>query len=322
MDNLTLNTATIELLSKCNFHCRHCYLDKKSAKSLSITDWFKVFDTLYNVGVKKVVLTGGEPLMHPQFKSIYSYIHNLGLELQVFTNGSLLDKAWIDFFKTSLPKSVSVSVYGQNQQQYEKFTGSRAGVFDSVINNIESLKREGIKTYIGITPYQCEMNEQWYAFIREHDININTYMIPSLDRQNNLGFRLTPEAIVEIETRLHQQREVTKIPITPNDSDYYRKCSGGMTSLFIDQHGYVSMCAVNRKLKFNILTVSFETIRTELINESERIKRAYFSSQCGSCKHNKGCRNCPVYSELEGNSGGENPYLCALTSERIKVRTT
>ena len=319
MGSLKLETATIELISKCNFDCKHCYLDEKNSLSLSFTEWIKVIDILHEAGIKSIVLTGGEPLLHPNFKEIYLYIWNLGLDIMLFTNGSMINDTLIKFFSKNTPKSISISIYGHNQEQYDFFTGLRSAVFEKIMINIKKLKNEDINVFLGITPYRYSIDISWFDFIKDNAIEINTYMIPSLSKQSNLKYRLTPNEIVKIETMVQRQIKITEVPITKNNPDYYRKCGGGITSIFVDPSGFTSMCALNRKSQFNILVDHFESIKLGVEYENQLIKEKYFKGLCGSCKHNAGCRNCPMYSELEGRIDGGNPYLCSLLLERKRA---
>ncbi|HCZ9270431.1 TPA: radical SAM protein [Vibrio alginolyticus] len=315
----SLNTATIEILSKCNFDCMHCYLDNKNNKSLTLNKWFISISNLNKLGITKLIITGGEPLLHPHFSEIYTYAYSYGMEVNIFTNGSLLSDKLISLFEIAPPKSISISIYGKDQEQYTKFTKVRSDILNKVMCNIKKLQEKNINVQLGITPYKNSVDDDWISFVNNNSININTYMIPNLRGKSNLSCRLTPNEMITVEQKLKQLRKVTTKPLTYSNTDYYKKCSGGISSIFVDPNGYVSMCAINRSDQLNILTDDFESIKNGLQKENQKIKDRYFKSPCGTCKHNAGCRNCPMYSELEGNKGGRNQYLCSLLIARESV---
>lgn len=294
----------------------HCYLDNKNNESLTLNEWLVSISNLLKLGITKLIITGGEPLLHPHFRKIYAYAYSLGMEVHIFTNGSLLSDKLISLFDKIPPKSISISIYGKDQNQYTAFTKVRSDVFNKVMCNVKKLKAKNVNVLLGITPYKNSVDDGWIDFVNENSININTYLIPSLKRQSNLNCRLTPNEVIAVEKKLKQPRKVTTTPLTYSNPDYYKKCSGGISSIFVDPKGYVSMCAINRSYQFNILTDDFESIRVGLKKENQKIKDRYFNSPCGTCKYNAGCRNCPMYSELEGDKDGRNQYLCSLLVAR------
>ncbi|MGC9462558.1 radical SAM protein [Vibrio genomosp. F10] len=312
----SLNAATIEIISKCNFDCIHCYLDNKNKESLTLNDWFLVISNLIKLGIKKLTITGGEPFLHTNFSEIYNFAYDCGMEINVFTNGSLLSDKIVCFFEVSPPKLISISIYGKDQKQYSEFTKVRSNVFDKVMLNVKKLQAKKINFQLGITPYKNSVDDDWIYFVSENKINLNTYMIPSLKWQSNLDCRLTPNEVIAVENKLKQPRKVTTTPLNYSNPDYYKKCSGGISSIFVDPKGYVSMCAINRSDQLNILSDDLDYVRVALKKENQKVKDRYFNSPCGTCKYNAGCRNCPMYSELEGDIDGRNQYLCSLLAAR------
>lgn len=85
----------INITNRCNLNCRYCYLknspkDKKEViyKEISL-DTIKKVINLNNI--KSVYLSGGEPLMHPDFFNIVKYFLSKNINVYVATNGLLLN---------------------------------------------------------------------------------------------------------------------------------------------------------------------------------------------------------------------------------------
>ena len=94
----------LELTPLCNFDCRMCYthLTKEQMcgkQLLTVDQWKQIADDAYAAGMIRVNLTGGECLTYPGFEELYLYLHSLGCEIRVLTNGVLLDERWISFFR-------------------------------------------------------------------------------------------------------------------------------------------------------------------------------------------------------------------------------
>lgn len=83
------------LTRTCNLHCVHCYSDSKRQRyedELTLDEARELIDDLTHYGVRHLLLSGGEPTMHPHFFSISKYAVEKGLKLTLFTNGTRLTR--------------------------------------------------------------------------------------------------------------------------------------------------------------------------------------------------------------------------------------
>lgn len=317
-----ITTATIEIITSCNFKCPHCYLDDKSTPGLDIDIWKKVINNLIVKGCRKIVITGGEPLLYKDFNSLYTFIHEQGLEIMLFTNASLINESHFELFRHSPPESVSVSIYGKDNDEYKRYTKNKKITLDRVLLNIEKLEKLGIAVYKGLTLCKSiPVSSLDSYFFTDNDIEINTYLIPSLRSHNNLKERLDPDNVVNIENILSKKRNVKFDKMSVDSQDYYKKCSGGHSSIFIDQFGYASVCAIYRKDKYSVLHDHIDDVWLNLNLVSDKLHKRYFDSQCGECGFNTACRNCSAYMDLEYEVD-KNSYLCELNYSRVKLGAT
>lgn len=68
-------TATIEIISQCNFRCVHCYIENDCRKNaLTYEEIVDFGNQIIQMGCLYVVLTGGEVLLHPDFERIYMFL--------------------------------------------------------------------------------------------------------------------------------------------------------------------------------------------------------------------------------------------------------
>ena len=72
------------IIRKCNKSCEYCYLDM-NGESLSLDEIKKVVSELENV--RKVTITGGEPLIHPQIFDIINFLNKKTDGINLLTNG-------------------------------------------------------------------------------------------------------------------------------------------------------------------------------------------------------------------------------------------
>lgn len=315
MNNLTL--ATIEIITSCNFKCPHCYLDNKTSLGLDVIEWKNVITKLILKGCRKIIITGGEPLLYKDFISLYTFIHQQGIEISLFTNASLMTEKHFELFQRYPPSSVSVSIYGKDNRELRSFSRNKRANLDMIMSNIARLERLGITIYKGLTLCKSiSVSSSGLSFFSENKIEINTYLIPSLNYKNNLDERLEPNEIVQIENELAMKRIIKNDNLSIDNLDYFKKCSGGYSSLFVDQFGRASICAVYRKKQYNIIDGNINDVWAELNSISEQFHKIYYDSKCGQCVLNAACRNCPAYMNLE-HGEYKNEYLCDLASARI-----
>ena len=102
---LPKNEFRISIISSCNMRCVYCHNEgNKKISMLSIDDIKKIMDSAYDLGMKNVRLTGGEPLIHPQILEICKMLsEEYGLKVGINTNCieiekllNLIENGWID----------------------------------------------------------------------------------------------------------------------------------------------------------------------------------------------------------------------------------
>jgi MoaA/NifB/PqqE/SkfB family radical SAM enzyme len=126
----SLEQLSIELTERCNNHCIHCNINLPvgdAARQHEMTTW-QVKDVLQQaaaLGCLQVHLTGGEPLIRPDFEELYIFSRRLGLKVLLFTNACLITPHLADLFARIPPRlEIEITVYGMHQESYEAVTRS------------------------------------------------------------------------------------------------------------------------------------------------------------------------------------------------------
>ena len=124
-------SGQFELTPLCNFDCKMCYVHLNPEQInghsvLSVDSWKDIIHQAVEAGMVKAALSGGECLVYPGFKELFLYLHSLGCEVSVLTNGYLLDDDRIRFFQEHMPSRIQITLYGWNEDVYERVTGQRA----------------------------------------------------------------------------------------------------------------------------------------------------------------------------------------------------
>ena len=144
-----------ELTPLCNFSCKMCYVhlnaDQLAGRQIiSIETWKNLMHQAWEAGMMHATLTGGECLIYPGFDELFLFLHSLGCEISVFTNGYLLDDSRIEFFLQHTPSAIQITLYGCNEDVYERVTGERA--FSTVVENARKAVEAGLPVRISVTP--------------------------------------------------------------------------------------------------------------------------------------------------------------------------
>ena len=104
------------------FPCRMCYIHKRANDQtaiqgeLSASDWINYAKEAQKSGMLLLLLTGGEPLLRPDFREIYTACINLGILISINTNGTLIDESMVEFFKKNPPLRVNLTLYGASPE--------------------------------------------------------------------------------------------------------------------------------------------------------------------------------------------------------------
>lgn len=151
-----INTLYFYLTEGCNLACRHCWMGPRfdAVGDRYPTLPVDVFETAIReakpLGLTGVKLTGGEPLLHPQFKSLLEIVRREDLRLTIETNGLLCTPEIAAEIAKSSHRFVSVSIDGANVETHEWVRGV-PGSFEAACQAVRNLAAVGIKPQVIFT---------------------------------------------------------------------------------------------------------------------------------------------------------------------------
>ncbi len=132
-----LLSLEIEFNRQCNYRCPYCYA---AATETLRTDYDpRVIDTAVQqaaeLGARKIVILGGEPLLYSSLKEKVEVISALGLGVEIFTNGSIMTPELASFLYGKGCRVV-VKLNSRNPEVHDRLTGTR----NSLENSLRSLR--------------------------------------------------------------------------------------------------------------------------------------------------------------------------------------
>jgi molybdenum cofactor biosynthesis protein A len=167
----------ISLLERCNLRCHYCMpeegiplRDKK--EFMSQEELFAISDVFINMGIKKVRLTGGEPLIKKNFTQILNHFANKDLDLAITTNGILLNKYW-DELKAANISTLNISLDSLVEEKFNKI--SRRQFFKRIYENIFIAIDKGFNVKLNVVLIKDENDDEIIDFIeltKKHKISV------------------------------------------------------------------------------------------------------------------------------------------------------
>lgn len=134
-----VNSLRIAVTQRCNLNCFYCHGEGEKEianeiNEISAERIVEIATAFYELGVKKLKITGGEPLLRTDICEIISSLPEFD-EVSMTTNGTLLSKKALDLKESGLDR-VNVSLDTLNADKFDRITGG--GKLESVLEGLES----------------------------------------------------------------------------------------------------------------------------------------------------------------------------------------
>ncbi|MFA6268761.1 MAG: radical SAM protein [archaeon] len=142
--NFFINIGFI-ITNNCMNKCLFCCDPQKEAEVFSLKDSKKYLSALAKRGLKKLCITGGEPLLNKHVYKIAKCAHDLGLNVTLATNGFILTKEKLLKLKSNID-NIRFSILG-SEKTHDKITGN-SGSYQKVLQGIDLAKK--LKTPVTI----------------------------------------------------------------------------------------------------------------------------------------------------------------------------
>ena len=334
-------TGTLELLPICNMNCDMCYIRlsrtemEKKGRMRTADEWISMGEEMERAGVLFLLLTGGEPLLFPDFRRLYLSLRERGIILTVNTNGTLIDADWAAFFGENKPRRINITLYGADDRAYETLCHYPGG-FEKTVQGIRLLKERGVDVKINGSVTKSNRNdmEKIYSIGRElgAPVHMDTYMLPGI-HERKLPFeaqsRLEPEeaAAAEMEMlrnemnpeafRMYVRQMLLQIKKEGNVYSEGITCMAGNCSFAVNWQGEMRPCVTLEEPSVPVFETGFESAWQQI---SEKVKAYRVNEKCRQCRLRPVCKTCVASARLEtGEYDGLPEYLCRYAREYIRL---
>jgi radical SAM protein with 4Fe4S-binding SPASM domain len=301
--------VTFCITSKCNAKCVHCSsgLLNGTKNDLSTDKILSIIEELSNCGVLQIGLSGGEPLLHPDFKVIAKKIIDLGMVVGIGTNGSFINQETIDLIKEIGIHRVQISLDGNCEDTHDSFRGVK-GLFEKALKAIEDLVKSNIEVKVCMTPTRRNYRELEGLIDRCAQMGVNGFNLSQfvpvgmgskdLDLESEewknileLWYRKSQEYNKKMYFTSHEAQLIL-IDNSLSDNGGFQGCQAGYGVGCIKADGTVIPCVMLDKAVGNIKENTFYDIWTNSDILKQLRDKSNYKMPCKDCSFLQKCGGC------------------------------
>lgn len=313
------SSVSFELTYGCNEMCLHCYnpgssrtecvAKKVREDEMVLEDYISVLDQLAEMGVPKILFTGGDPFMKKDFIKILQYAHKKKFAVDIYTNGQSMfnHPQYYNDVLSCYPHTIGLSLYSTDPSVHEKITRVQ-GSCQKTKTIAEKFSMDGVGMLI-----KCpimRINKDSYRAVYDYAISLNA--VPEFEVNITSSVEGDTYAVNNLRLNEEEMTALLKDPIIPlsterkNISRYMERpldmgfCGAGIDGMNIKPNGEVSPCIA--------LTAPCGNVKDQRIEDiwknSETLKRVRKitygdSDRCGRESYCKYCNRCIGQSYTE-----------------------
>lgn len=290
-------SGTFELTCRCNFQCRMCYVhlqpDRISeyGRELSAKEWLRIAKEAKEAGTVWLCITGGEPLLHPEFETIYRELSQMGFFITLQTNASLIKGKTARLLEQYPPRVVKASLYGASDETYEKVCKVKEG-FRQVHEGLQTLKNLKIPVQLVSTVIRQNMEDvekmAFYAYLNGFSwmatggVKASARGADSEAREVRVTEKLEEQKKKEIRRRIKE----APVNIERKPCTY---CKDYRLGYWVTWNGDMRFCSFMNEPNIPVKDMAFQEAWKELIAYEEVLD---WPEECKTCKVQTACFKC------------------------------
>ena len=325
-----LRQLFLELTLQCNEHCFHCGSSCGAApcEQLSLEEYRRILDEVkedFDIRKIQLCITGGEPLLRPDFFEIMGYAHDLGYRWGMTSNATLITKEVAHRLAECGMRTISVSIDGL-PETHDRLRGLRGG-YDMAMRGIQNLINEKAFSNVQVTTVvnHGNIDELDKLFSIMDKLDIDSWRVINLEPIGRALLR--PELMCTEEDyrrlfRFIREKREAGYPVEYGCShylgpelegelrDWYWLCNAGIYTASIMANGDIGACLdIERRpetIQGNIRTQRFRDVWEQRF-ELFRRDLCEGSDYCRDCAHAGHCRGGAHHS---WNYDKNEPMIC------------
>ena len=326
-----------ELTQACNLACRHCRaaaVDRPSPAQLTTGECRALLDHIASFASPTIILTGGEPLLRPDFFDIAAHAASRGIRAVAAVNGLLLDQAKAQRMLDVAIRRISISIDGKNAAQHDSLRAV-PGAFEGALRGIAAAREVGLPFQLNTTV--TTENADDLPEIHELAISLGAVahhiflLVPTGRAAEYSGLELGAQRYESVLDWLATQQARSRIEIRATCAPHYyrilrqrgvptqaRGCLAGQSFCFISHKGDVQPCGYLDLAVGNVRQTPLQQIwENAPLFQSFRDPAAY-KGKCGLCEYRRVCGGCRARAHAATGDALAAEPLCAYQPQACR----
>ncbi|MDW7759912.1 MAG: radical SAM protein [Acidobacteriota bacterium] len=341
--------GSLDLTYRCNNSCRHCWLRlppdaPEGREELALDEILRIVDEARRMGCQAWFISGGEPLLRPDFPEIFDSITRKSLSYSLNTNGTLITPEIARLLTRNGRKMIAL--YGATADVHDHVTRN-PGSFEATLRGMAYLKEADADFIVQIVPMRANHHQTAGMVNLAHSLSPQyrvgaSWLWMSACRSAShsheiVGQRLDAADVIKIDVPNPAAEwrpdpdgdknapEPCSCSTVGKDDRLFAACIDSRRKFHIDPYGKMSFCCFIKDpdMRADLRRDSFARIWDKFIpSMAEKVRggREYLEN-CGSCDLRRDCRWCAAYAYLEhGRFSAKIDYLCEIAAEARRFK--
>jgi len=300
--NNRLLSMEIEFNRSCNFRCIYCYASDNARHRNELTkeEFIDVISQAREMGARKMIILGGEPMLYPHIMEMIRFIRKLDMEVELFTNGTSITRATAQaLYDNGVRVVLKMNTFDESLQ--DTLSG-RKGAYTQIQEALKNLKLAGYPSPdhpMGVSTIICQQNihelPRMWEWLRDQNI------IPYFEMITPQGGAREHD-MLEVDSRqveefFHRISEIDRIKYgydwEPKPPLVGGECLRHQFSCAVNSEGYVQPCVG--------ITIPIGNVREQrlqdILHDSEVVQdlksyKEMIKGPCGECEKLDECYGC------------------------------
>lgn len=323
-----LTSLHIEIISKCNERCVHCYIPHDKKIDIMNPDMFyDILEQSKKMRLLHITISGGEPMAHNNFVDFLKKCNEYNFSVNILSNLTLLNQDIVEEMKRNPLLCVQTSLYSIDANTHDAIT-QKKGSCEKTKSAILELIANGIPLQISCPIMKQNINcyRDVIEWGKNYNVNVNSdyVLIAGYDHTlHNLNCRLSVDDIQQV---INQKIDNDQQYLELIEKEYLKKkdmspddyiCSVCQSSICISENGNVYPCAGWQDYVIDNIN---ETKLSQIWKDSEKVRflrnlRRRDFPKCIQCSEKEFCTMCMVRNANEDPQGDPlkvNQFFCNI----------